>query len=140
MSFTNVLLDQQQVLKLRDSLLTVQAIGGDFDAVRRIDPQLFGGERMHVHIGVHSYTIIGEYIFLYEEGVPQHCFHIMDDSSELFKAFKLMCDHASAYSEEAIDLYEGFTVTSCVSTGRAFPSAGLDVVTELGLKAGFTLA
>lgn len=130
MSFTDVYLDHSAVREIRNTVMTIRAIGGNFDAMRQVKPSLFDLACTYVHLGAHSYTIIGDYIFLYEDGVPQHCFHTTNDSSELFKAFKLMCDHSSVHTEETIDLYEGLTVTSHYAARCVVPSARVALAAE----------
>lgn len=140
MSFAKINLSSSTIDDLWETVHWAALKGSTFSELRVTVPMLHGDMNSHVFMGVHSFTVIGDYVFFYEGEALQHCLHIDDDSDQLFKAFQLMCHHNSASTEEIIDLYEGFTVTSRVPTGRALLGAGLDVATKLELKAGLALA
>lgn len=130
MSFASFHLDHAAAKRLSNKIITLKGLGGDFDAMQQLSPLFGASMQTYVHIGLHSFTVIGEYVFLYESGALQHSFHMTEDSDELFKAFRLMCDHSSVEMEECIDLYEGYFTTRCVPAHRTVPGAWLDMAAE----------
>lgn len=140
MSFAKFHLSPSTIDRLYDAVAWTSRNKFSFASLRNTWSLFDGRMQSYVFIGIHSFTVIGDYVFLYEEEIQQCCFHIESDSDDLFKAFQLMCHHSSASTEEVIDLYEGFTVTSRVSTGRTLFGAGLDVASKYRLKTSLALA
>lgn len=130
MSFKRIFLTRPAIERLKYSLDGWAQIHAPFLSIR-MESELFDEKSTaYVVIGIHSFVTIGDYIFLYEDDIPQACYHMISDSADIYKSFRLMLDHESANSEERIDLYEGYHTTRRVSTHCALLGAGVVMAAE----------
>lgn len=101
-----------------DDIRVCSAFGALYPNPRRVRPDLvisrlrayltdkYGSiDRVNFGVGVHSFTIIGEYVFFYDDGYPISSYHAVDDMWEALLAFRIIFDHESAQSTELITIH-----------------------------------